>query len=75
MSKLHVAVLAVLAGVSASTAALAQTPTAAQRTACKPDFDKYCAGIMPGGGRIIACLNKQRDQLSDACKKALDASK
>jgi Cysteine rich repeat len=75
MSKLHFAVLAVLAGVSASTSALAQTPTAAQRAACKPDFDKYCAGTMPGGGRILACLNKQRDQLSDACKKALDANK
>ena len=79
MSKLHVAVLVVLAGVSASTSvstsALAQTPTAAQRAACKPDFDKYCAGTMPGGGRILACLNKQRDQLSDACKKALDANK
>ena len=79
MSKLHVAVLAVLAGVSASTSVstsvVAQTPTAAQRAACKPDFDKYCAGTMPGGGRILACLNKQRDQLSDACKKALDANK
>jgi hypothetical protein len=79
MTKLHVAVLTVLAGVSvstsASTSALAQTPTAAQRAACKPDFDKFCAGTMPGGGRILACLNKQRDQLSDACKKALDASK
>ena len=79
MSKLQFAVLAVLAGVFASTSAstpvLAQTPTAAQRAACKPDFDKYCAGTMPGGGRILACLNKQRDQLSDACKKALDASK
>ena len=30
---------------------------------------------MPGGGRILACLNKQRDQLSDVCKKALDANK
>ena len=48
MSKLHFAVLAVLAGVSASTSVLAQTPTAAQRAACKPDFDKYCAGTMPG---------------------------
>jgi hypothetical protein len=28
---------------------------------------------MPGGGRIMACLNKQRDALSDACRKVLDA--
>ena len=26
-------------------------------------------------GRIIACLNKQRGQLTDACKKVLDAQK
>jgi hypothetical protein len=30
---------------------------------------------MPGGGRIVACLNKQHDQLSDACKKAIDSRK
>ena len=71
MSKLHFAMLAVLVGFS--TAALAQAPTAEQRTACKADYEKYCAGTTPGGGRIIACLNKQRDQLSEACKKALDA--
>jgi Spy/CpxP family protein refolding chaperone len=75
MTKPHFAALALLAAVATSASALAQTPTAAQRAACKPDFDKFCAGTMPGGGRILACLNKQRDQLSDACKKALDTSK
>ena len=30
---------------------------------------------MPGGGRIIACLDKQRDRLAEACKKVLDAQK
>jgi hypothetical protein len=54
---------------------LAQALSAEQRAACKPDFDKYCAGTRPGGGRIIACLDKQHDQLSDACKKVVDAQK
>jgi hypothetical protein len=27
---------------------------------------------VPGGGRIIACLNKEYGQLADACKKVLD---
>ncbi len=58
-----------------SDAALAQALTAEQRAACKPDYDKYCSGTMPGGGRIVACLNKQHDALSDACKKVLDAQK
>jgi hypothetical protein len=73
MLKLSVAVAAVAIGFSAT--AFAQNLTAAQRTACKGDYDKYCTGTIPGGGRIIACLNKQRDSLSDACKKVLDAQK
>ncbi len=73
MSKLHAAVLIVATGFSS--AAFAQALTAEQRTACQGDFDKYCKGTVPGGGRIIACLNKQRDQISDACKKVVDAQK
>jgi hypothetical protein len=31
---------------------------------------------VPGGGRIIACLNKAGDKLTPACKKVLaDAQK
>jgi len=67
------AVVAVAIGFS--TAAMAQELTAEQRTACKPDYDKYCTGTMPGGGRIIACLNKQYGQLADACKKVIDVQK
>jgi hypothetical protein len=53
--------------------ATAQTFTAAQRAACKGDYDAFCKGTMPGGGRVLACLNKQHDRLSDACKKVVDA--
>jgi hypothetical protein len=73
MPKLSFAVLVLAFGVSTTT--LAQELTAEQRTACKADYDKYCTGTMPGGGRIIACLNKQYGQLADACKKVLDAQK
>jgi hypothetical protein len=73
MSKLHAAVL--MCAIGFSSAALAQTPTADQRGACKPDYDKYCAGTMPGGGRIVACLNKQHDKLSAACRQAIDSRK
>jgi Cysteine rich repeat len=73
MPKLRFAVIAFAIGFS--TTAFAQALTAEQRTACKADYDKYCTGTMPGGGRIIACLNKLHDQLSDACKKVLDARK
>ena len=59
-----------------SVPALAQNMTAEQRDACKADYDKFCKGTMPGGGRIIACLDKQNDKLADACKKVVaDAKK
>ncbi len=67
------AVVASLAGFS--TAAFAQALSAEQRAACQADYNKYCKGTTPGGGRIIACLNKQRAQISDACKKVIDAQK
>jgi len=70
---LRFAVLALVFGFS--TAALAQDMSAEQRAACKADYDKYCTGTMPGGGRIIACLNKQYGQLADGCKKVIDAQK
>jgi hypothetical protein len=69
--KLAFAVLVAAAGFSS--AAFAQTLTSAQRTACKADYEKYCAGTTPGGGRIIACLDKQ--PISAACRKAVDAAK
>ena len=56
-------------------AAGAQDFTAAQRAACKGDYDKFCKGTMPGGGRVLACLSQQHDQLSDGCKKVVDAQK
>jgi hypothetical protein len=58
-----------------STAALAQTLTAEQRNACGADYNRYCKGTVPGGGRIIACLEGQRDRLGAACRKVLDAQK
>jgi Cysteine rich repeat len=70
MSKLRFAVLVLAIGCSGS--ANAQTD---QRGACKADYDKYCAGTLPGGGRVVACLNKQLPQLSDACKKVLASRK
>jgi hypothetical protein len=71
MSKLCFAVLALAIGCSGSTFAQTTDP----RGACKADYDKYCAGTLPGGGRVVACLNKQQNQLSDACKKVLASRK
>jgi hypothetical protein len=70
-SKLAFAVSVVATGFS--NAVFAQALTSEQRTACKEDYAKYCKGTTPGGGRIIACLDKQ--QLSEGCRKVVDAAK
>src|SRR5436305_15004309 len=41
-----------------------------RRMACAADGQKLCAGVQPGGGRIVACLKDHKDSLSDQCKQA-----
>jgi hypothetical protein len=66
---LRIITIAIVLGISLP--ALAQDMTAEQRTACKPDYDKFCKGTMPGGGRIIACLAKHNAELAPACQKVV----
>src|SRR5580692_1857520 len=47
-----------------------QTSLAAIQAACAGDAQKLCAGVQPGGGRIVACLKEHKDELSDQCKQA-----
>lgn len=54
--------------------AFAQELTSAQRDACMGDYEKYCKSVVPGGGRIIACLAKESSKLAPACKKVLEAA-
>jgi hypothetical protein len=69
MSRL--AALAALVAVGFSSPALAQT--AEEEAACRADFQKFCQGVMPGGGRIVACLANHKDKITPACKKVVDA--
>jgi hypothetical protein len=55
---------------AAAQSALAQDQLAAIRAACAEDAQKLCAGVQPGGGRIVACLKAHKDSLSDQCRKA-----
>jgi hypothetical protein len=71
MSKLNFAAIVVAVALSGLASAQSSDP----RGACKADYDKFCAGIAPGGGKIIACLEAKRDQLSASCKTALDSRK
>jgi Cysteine rich repeat len=40
------------------------------RVACAQDAQRLCAGVQPGGGRILACLKAHKDQLSPQCRQA-----
>jgi hypothetical protein len=71
MFRFSIAVVACVVGFS--TTGFAQNQRGAMREACKADFEKYCSDVQRGGGRLVECLNKQHDQLSDTCQKALDA--
>jgi cysteine rich repeat protein len=71
---LTAAALLCISQVFISQGAFAQELTAEQRSACMGDYEKYCKGVTPGGGRIIACLAKETDKLTPACKKVLAAA-
>ena len=68
------AILTATAVLCLSQAASTQELTAEQRSACMGDFEKYCKDVTPGGGRVIACLAKESDKITPACKKVLTAA-
>ena len=55
-------------------AGVAFAQTAAEREACQADFEKYCAGVQPGGGRVVECLSKHLNQLTPQCKTVVEAN-
>jgi hypothetical protein len=42
-------------------------PVKAAMETCKPELDKFCKGVPPGEGRILACLYAHEDKLSGRC--------
>ena len=81
VSSIPALALAGLASVSAAlpVAASAQTQISPQMRGeaialmqvCRGDYDRLCAGVMPGGGRVLACLQNHANQLSAACGQAM----
>jgi phage terminase large subunit-like protein len=74
--------LAIAASVVMADEPPAAQPTPAQqkamqavRAACETDAQKLCAGVQPGGGRVVACLKEHKDQVSDGCKQAISKAK
>jgi hypothetical protein len=81
ISSTTVRALAALAVVSAAfpTASVAQVQVPADMRSeamalmliCRGDYDRLCGGVLPGGGRILACLQSHASQLSPACGQAM----
>ena len=46
-------------------------PGGGPRRACRSDAKKFCEGIKPGEGRIIACLKENLSKLTPACAEKL----
>ncbi len=38
---------------------------------CREDLQKFCSDIQPGGGRLMACIDKNEKQVSSRCKQAI----
>lgn len=43
--------------------------------ACRPDIEKFCKDLQPGGGRIASCLRDHANELSAGCKAAAAAAR
>ena len=41
------------------------------RSACGADIRTLCAGVAPGGGRIMQCIANRAADLSPGCKDVL----
>lgn len=39
------------------------------KQACAKDISKFCAGVTPGGGRLIKCLKPHVNELSPVCRE------
>jgi hypothetical protein len=45
------------------------------REQCKADAEKFCKGIRPGQGRILACLKSHQSELAPACAAEFNRAK
>ena len=38
---------------------------------CREDLKSHCSNVKPGEGRLLDCLDKKKEVLSDRCKQAM----
>ena len=63
-----IALLAVTLLWAASASAQEYRGTADQQSACMSDVFRLCSSEIPDVGRIVACLKRERPQLSEGCR-------
>jgi len=68
------AVIAVALVVGFSSPSLAFVVTAEQRAACAPDVYRLCSADIPIVSKIIACVRREKDNLSPACRAVVEAA-
>jgi hypothetical protein len=38
---------------------------------CREDLQKYCSSVKPGEGRLLDCMDKKKNELSERCRQAI----
>lgn len=51
--------------------AAAERGTSAQRAACTPDVFRLCMSEIPSVDRIVACLHREKANLSSGCRSVI----
>ena len=64
--------MAALLFVASSALAQENRGTDQQRVACTPDVLRLCSSEIPNVDRIVACLRRQKSQLSAGCRQAFE---
>jgi hypothetical protein len=47
--------------------------TPQEQIACRPDSTRYCKDEIPDTFRVLACLQKNRAQISAPCRRVLES--
>jgi hypothetical protein len=66
-------VVALLPGRGAAQGLRAGDRIRAVRMACAADYERFCREVPRGGGRILRCLTRHADLVSQPCFQALTA--
>jgi hypothetical protein len=66
------AAFGLMLGLGSIHPAAAYQGTPEQRRACTPDVYRLCAGEIPNVRAITACLQRQKGNLSPACRAAME---